>query len=229
MAVSGFKGFGWILCGVILSPGFYLVSSKVAAERGRLERVERAIIDARHDMRTLETEFDTRANFAQLERWNGDLLALAAPRPEQFASADASLAALHVGDGNGAKTQTAALIVPSASPPMIQADAAALPAAGPTPTSAARRSASPLPVVQTAAAPAMVGRPTMVARPTMAVSAPVATAVVAPRRMVPSPRIAGAKIQAVAMLDTSMIRGKLLDDRTMGDLVSRARAEAVKR
>ena len=217
MAVSGFKGVGWILCGVILSPGFYLVSSKVATERGRLEAVERAIVNAQRDMRALETEFDTRANFAQLERWNGDLLALSAPRPEQYASADASLAALHIGGGeDGAKLQTAALIVPSApAAPVAVAVAAVTP-----PVAAAPR---------TVTASAARATPPVVSRPTLAVSAPVATAVVAPRRTIPAPRIAGAKVQAVAMLDPRMMQRKLLDDRTMGDLVSRARAEAVTR
>ena len=221
MAVSGFKGFGWILCGVILSPGFYLVSSKVAAERGRLESVERAIVNAHHDMRTLETEFDTRANFAQLERWNGDLLALSAPRPEQYASADASLAALHVGGEDGATTQTAALIVPSAPAPVAQTVVvAALPVAAP----AVRRAAPAESSVRAAAAAA----PATVSRPTLAVSSPVATALVAPRRAAPA-KVGGAKVQAVAMLDTGMMGRKLLDDRTMGDLMSRARAEAVTR
>lgn len=248
MAVSGFKGFGWILCGVILSPGFYLVSSKVAAERGRLEAVDRAIVGARHDIRALETEFETRSNFAQLERWNGDVLALSAPRPEQYASGDASLASLRMPDLGDAKVQTAALIVPSAPAPApapaltpAPAPASALAQApasiAPTRVAAATpmtKVVAPVPAretsrdrqatqVRTATAVRVPSATPTLTRPTLAVSSPVATAAVAPRRPV------AARPQAVAMLDSGMTRGKLLDERTLGDLASSARAEARRR
>ena len=113
MAVAGFKGFGWLLCGVIVSPGLYLVTSSVAAERGRVEAVERAIIAAQRDIRDLETEFQTRANFAQLERWNGDVLALASPRPEQYAHGEEALASLNPGGMLSDAPQVAALVVPA--------------------------------------------------------------------------------------------------------------------
>jgi hypothetical protein len=113
MAVAGFKGFGWLLCGVVVSPGLYLVTSSVAAERGRVEAVERAIVAAQGDIRDLETEFQTRANFAQLERWNGDVLALASPRPEQYADGEEALASLNPGGMLTDNPQVAALVVPA--------------------------------------------------------------------------------------------------------------------
>ncbi|MES2338127.1 MAG: hypothetical protein V4537_08535 [Pseudomonadota bacterium] len=111
MAVGGFKGFGWLLCFATVSPACYMVSSQVAAERGRVEAVEQAILDAQRDIRGLETEFDTRANLAQLERWNGDVLALSAPRPDQYLASDTALAALRPVHG---EYQHASLVVPSA-------------------------------------------------------------------------------------------------------------------
>ena len=111
MAVSSFKGFGWLLCFATVSPACYMVSSQVAAERGRVEAVEQAILDARRDIRGLETEFDTRANLAQLERWNGDVLSLSAPRPEQYLRSDAALSGLQPMRGG---QQYASLVVPSA-------------------------------------------------------------------------------------------------------------------
>lgn len=117
MAVGGFKGFGWILGLAIVSPACYMVSSMVAAERGRVESVERAILRAHHDIRILETEFQTRANLAQLERWNGEVLALSAPRPDQYIGSDRSLASLRpFGDR---AVRYASLVVPSAPPEAI--------------------------------------------------------------------------------------------------------------
>ena len=111
MAVSGFKGFGWLLCFATVSPACYMVSSQVAAERGRVEAVEGAILDAKRDIRALETEFDTRANLAQLERWNGEVLSLSAPRADQYLSSDAVLTSLRPREGG---MQYASLVVPSA-------------------------------------------------------------------------------------------------------------------
>jgi hypothetical protein len=65
------KGLGWFGGCVVVTLGFYLVSLQVAAERKRLEQVDTRIRVAVRDIRALETEFDTRANLAQLERWNG--------------------------------------------------------------------------------------------------------------------------------------------------------------
>ena len=110
MAVSGFKGFGWLLGIAVVSPACYMVSSQVAAERGRVEAVESAILDAKRDIRGLETEFDTRANLAQLERWNGDVLSLSAPRPDQYLRSANALASFERGEG----PQYASLVVPSA-------------------------------------------------------------------------------------------------------------------
>jgi hypothetical protein len=127
MAAIGFKGFGWILSLATVAPSCYLVSSAVAAERGRVEAVDRAIIQAKRDIRGLETEFGTRANLAQLEQWNGDLLALAAPRPDQYVAGEAQVASLGV--GASAELKQAALIVPAGVPQPVPAVAEAMPAA----------------------------------------------------------------------------------------------------
>ena len=94
VVVHRFRWFGWfVLCvGVIL--GCYLMSSRVAAERNKLADVERAIASTQRDIRALETEFDTRANLAQLQRWNGDTLKLSAPTAAQYMRDDAQLAML---------------------------------------------------------------------------------------------------------------------------------------
>lgn len=125
VVVSRFRWFGWfVLCvGVIL--GCYLMSSRVAAERNKLADVERAIARTERDIRALETEFDTRANLAQLQRWNGDTLKLSAPTAAQYVRDDAQLAALVDAPGGGGM-QTAAAVIPSA--PVAPAVIATIPA-----------------------------------------------------------------------------------------------------
>ena len=89
------KGLGWFGGVVIVSLGFYLVSLQVAAERKRLEQVNVRIGLAQRDIRALETEFDVRSNLTQLERWNGDTLALASPTAGQFVHDEGQLASIN--------------------------------------------------------------------------------------------------------------------------------------
>lgn len=109
VVVTRFRWFGWfVLCvGVVL--GCYLMSSQVAAERNKLAEVERAINRTQRDIRALETEFDTRSNLAQLQRWNGDTLKLSAPTAAQYLRNDSQLATL-----DQPQAQTAAAVIPSA-------------------------------------------------------------------------------------------------------------------
>ena len=242
MAAFGFKTLGWCLCVAVVAPAFYLVTSQVAAERSRVESVERAIVKARNDIRVLETEFDTRANLAQLERWNGDVLSLAAPRAEQFVGGEAMLAQLP-GRTPGDDVQFASYVVPSAgvvltAATMAQAEAdaaAAKVAAEAVTTRAPVATASAASTKPAAAAPVAVAR-TQPA-PRKAAAAPVAVASAAPavRKPAAAPvrtaglvtaapsRPAERKAQAVAMLDQT-----LLSDRTLRDLARGARQEAVK-
>ena len=93
-AMYRLKGLGWLASCAMVAIGFYLVSSQVAAERKKLEQIDRKIVSAQRDIRALETEFDVRANLAQLERWNGDTLALTVPTAQQFVADEAALASL---------------------------------------------------------------------------------------------------------------------------------------
>ncbi|MFL0412608.1 hypothetical protein [uncultured Sphingomonas sp.] len=207
------KGLGWFGGVVIVSLSFYLVSLQVAAERKRLAQVDAKISAAERDIRALETEFDVRANLAQLERWNGDTLALVAPTAQQFVRDEAQLAAISFTPGGAAPIaegaiQTAQLIVPSR--PIDSAPAAI------TETPAAAAAAK---LVQVAAKPgeprpATVQLASAVTKPVR----PAAIKVAAARGDEPVATIR--KANAVAMLDKS-----LLSDRTLGDLLSGARTE----
>ena len=156
MGAFGFGTLGKLVAIGVMAPAFYLVISQGAAERGRVEAVERSIVQARKDIRALETEFDTRANMAQLERWNGDVLALAAPRAEQYVGGEHQLASLP-GRTEGGNVALA-YVVPSApmelAPPAPEPALAAVePVAAPTPAKAGPvRTVKPVGPVQTAKA-----------------------------------------------------------------------------
>jgi hypothetical protein len=141
MAVNRFEGLGWFVCGVIVAPACYLVNSHGAAEQAKLQAARMAIVEAQKDIRQLETEFNTRANMAQLERWNGDVLALAAPAPQQFLAGETALASLDQPAG-GAEVQVAALVVPTGASPVQPAVAVVAPA--PRPVQGASNGAAPV-------------------------------------------------------------------------------------
>ncbi len=221
------KGVGWFGGCVAVVLGFYLVSLQVAAERKKLEAVNGQIRSAQRDIRALETEFDTRGNLAQLERWNGDTLALSAPTAGQFVVSEAALAALDVNSLRADGVQTAALLVPSGAGSVVS-------------TSIVPVTAAPV-VVKLA--PVQMAQVTAPRAMNVAIQAASKTALkpVVIRASVSTPRSAEAALvraakterlaavakvrpQAVAMLDR-----KLLSDTTLGDIMSGARSESRKR
>lgn len=182
MGTFGFGTLGKLVAVGVMAPAFYLVISQGAAERGRVEAVERSIVQARKDIRALETEFDTRANMAQLERWNGDVLSLAAPRAEQYVGGEHQLASLP-GRTEGGNVALA-YVVPSA--PMEMA------AAIPEPTLAA---------TAVTAAPVVASAKTEKAKSVVKPVGAVRTAAVVP-----------AKARAVAMLDRTLLSDATMAD-----------------
>ncbi len=212
------KGIGWFGSCVAVVLGFYLVSLQVAAERKKLDDVNARIQTAERDIRALETEFDTRANLVQLEKWNGDTLALTAPIAGQFVGDEAQLASLDVtrGPPTGA-VQTAALLVPSQPAPVVP-----LPDAAPTQTAAAAKPNAPAPVVRLA----------KVDLPKPQVVKAVSERVVATKTPKPAPiatvrtaaAVAKVRPEAVAMLDR-----QLLSDTTLGDILKGAKSESRRR
>ena len=93
-----FKALGWIALVAIAATLLYLISLKVAAERGKVEAVDRQIAETERQMRQLQTELGTRASMRQLEKWNGEVLSLSAPKAKQFARDGATLVALNLDD-----------------------------------------------------------------------------------------------------------------------------------
>ncbi len=202
------KGLGWFGGCVIVTLGFYLVSLQVAAERKRLEQVDAKIVSAERDVRALETEFDTRANLVQLERWNGDTLSLVAPTAGQFVRSEAQLASISFDGGSSQPAlQTAALVVPAFTP-----QAPTVPSVV-TPVAVASIVTTKVALVAPArrAAPVAMAAASKVTEPVKSAATIVAS--------IAKP-VATRKAQAVAMLDRT-----LLSDSTLGDLLSGARSE----
>jgi hypothetical protein len=115
MLAYAWKSLGWFTAIVAVALGFLLVPLQVAAERKTLDKTTAQIAAAHRDIRALETEFDTRANLAQLEQWNGDTLRLTAPVAGQYLTDEAALASLDLrhAEPGAPGVQMASLVVPS--------------------------------------------------------------------------------------------------------------------
>jgi hypothetical protein len=203
MIAFAWKMLAWFGVGVVVALSVLIVPLHVAAERKKLDGTTRDIVQAERDIRALETEFETRANIAQLERWNGDTLRLASPVAAQYVRDEAALAALDfnapLGTAGG-DVRMAAAIVPS------QLSAPTIAVSAPAPAATTTATAAPMVTVRVAAVTAA-----------------------APRGVAPSPavktgsstRLRPVRSQAVAMLDR-----KLLSDSVIGGIVSSASAES---
>ncbi|MEO5640936.1 MAG: hypothetical protein ABIQ98_04120 [Sphingomicrobium sp.] len=94
MSARSFRPVMSVATVAVAALGCYLVSLRVAAERAGLEEVESRIVLAQRDIRTLQTEIGTRGRLEQLERWNVRVLALSAPKADQFVDGGYQLARL---------------------------------------------------------------------------------------------------------------------------------------
>ena len=72
--------------------GFYTLSLHVSAERGEADRLRARIASDLKDIRALEAELRTRARLPVLQKWNDDVLAMAAPSAKQFVDSPVQLA-----------------------------------------------------------------------------------------------------------------------------------------
>lgn len=70
----------------------YLVSIRVAGERLAIVAVDHKMARDTADIRLLRAELRTRSRLPELQRWNTQVLALAAPRAEQMMSSPLMLA-----------------------------------------------------------------------------------------------------------------------------------------
>jgi hypothetical protein len=92
MIMSRFRSMGLAAGAAASVLSCYMVSLRVARERGEVQRIEQQIADAHRDIRDLATELGTRGRMRQLERWNSDVLALSAPGATQYLNGAVELA-----------------------------------------------------------------------------------------------------------------------------------------
>ncbi len=113
MITQRFRPVVWVVGVAVATTALYLVSLRVATERGRLEAIDRQIASTHREIRQLQTELGTRASLRQLEKWNGEALALSAPDANQFLPGERSLATLK-GDHVGGNTAPPPVMVAAA-------------------------------------------------------------------------------------------------------------------
>lgn len=117
MIAQRMRPIGWVAGVAAAALSFYLVSLQVAAERTALEGVERRIVQTQRQIRHLETEFSARASLRQLEAYNQDVLALAAPKVDQYLANEVQLASYVPGEGMPKPAAATALASVQATPP----------------------------------------------------------------------------------------------------------------
>lgn len=116
MIAQRMRPIGWVAGVAAAALSLYLVSLKVASERAALEGVERQISITQRQIRHLETEFSARASLRQLEAYNQDVLALAAPKAEQYLTGEVQLASYSPADGGDIGKPAAGTALASAEP-----------------------------------------------------------------------------------------------------------------
>jgi pyruvate/2-oxoglutarate dehydrogenase complex dihydrolipoamide acyltransferase (E2) component len=156
MMPRGFKPVGWVAAvgGAALS--CYMLSLNVAAERAEVVKLEREILLAKQDIRTLQTELGTRGRLQQLEHWNAEVLALSAPTSAQFLDDAVTLARFEQRDKTieeKAKVQMASMETAPKAAPQVQVAAPAVRKLAPVDyaAAAARVAAQPQPMIRQAA------------------------------------------------------------------------------
>ncbi|MCE7795869.1 colicin transporter [Sphingobium sufflavum] len=242
IAIKRLKNILWILIVAFGALTAYLISLRVATERNAVQALDGKIFHVRADIRYLETEFESRANMRQLEKWNSADYRYGAPQAAQYLPDERALASL-----DGVKSNGEIYVAPPVM--MAMADSAA-----PVTEAVAQRTQSPAneqirdddsmlrvasakvqaPVAAAMSVSAPVSAPVREAaqggqrkattRPDAARAAPVRTAqasVPAATASRPAPDPVARKAARMALLDA-----QLLDDRTLRDLGAKAAVES---
>lgn len=178
MITQRFRPVFWVAGVAVAATGLYLVSLRVATERGRLEAIDRQIAQTHREIRQLQTELGTRASLRQLEKWNGEALTLSSPVSNQFLRSEAGLAKVDPAALRNAGPKSPGDALP---PIMVAAAVKEVPVEPPAPVAAVT---APAPILNRADKVAMLDR---------ALLAPVPLA-----KLAPTPKIEAAKPKAEA-------------------------------
>lgn len=229
MIARRFRPVVWVVGCAFAATALYTVSLSVAAERARLEKVDRQIANTQNEIRQLQTELGTRASLRQLERWNSEVLALGAPKAGQFRATETALQTLDGGILPASVGAPAPVMVAAATAPAPAPANMTQPAAGPVQTAQVAQGAKPV-AAASKSAPSAAKPAAAPAKPVALASADVrpariaATSKSAAKATAPKPAAAKsepAKPQRFAMLDR-----KLVDQRTFSEILVRAASES---
>ncbi len=246
MIARSFRPVGWVAAVGAAALGCYMLSLRVAAERADLDRLDARIVAASQEIRSLQTELGTRGRMQQLEEWNNEVLALAAPVSGQFVEGGVSLARFDIrqpqiapeAELRLASAEAPAAAAPAAPRPAVAASvpqaavAAPAPAAPAAPPPLVRRASAAVPPAPPAVAPPKGTVPGRAQPPVRTAAAPAPTpvrAAAAPERS----RAAPPPVRTAVVTERSRAApaaaprraAGLLDERTMRDLSSASRAE----
>ncbi len=94
MIAQRFRPVAWVAGVATAATMLYMISAQVAAERSRLEAVDQQIADTKDEIRQLQTEMGARASLRQLERWNGEVLALSSPSARQYVDGEEGISSI---------------------------------------------------------------------------------------------------------------------------------------
>jgi hypothetical protein len=81
---TSFKSAAMVAAAMASAMGCYTISLRASAERAGIDAARQRIARDTADIRLLQAELRTRARLPELQRWNEQVLALAAPRAEQL-------------------------------------------------------------------------------------------------------------------------------------------------
>lgn len=204
MIARRMRPIGWVAGVACAALSFYLVSLQVATERTALESTERRIAVTQRQIRQLETEFSARASLRQLESYNNAVLALGAPKVQQYLTDEVQLASYSPADGGDIGR-------PAASTALASAQATPAPTARPSFKAAVVSDAKieGAPVIPAAKLPPLIQTVAMI----QPIEAPAPSSLTASR-----PKLAAkpAESRKVAVLDAT----------SLGDIARRAAKEA---
>jgi hypothetical protein len=223
MIARGFKPVGWVAAVGAAALSCYMLSLRVAAERADLTSLQRRIVATQQQIRTLQTELGTRGRLQQLEQWNEEVLALAAPSSGQYLHSNVELARFSAPRTSplDSPAEVRMASAPAASAPAPAPAAPAMPA--PQRAVADARSVAPPPPLER---PIVQRASLTVARPPAQASeagpAPQPTAAAEVRPTAAAARLPRARVAAAATPDRHR---PLLDSRIVRELGSAARAE----
>lgn len=251
MIANGFKPVAWVAAVGAAALGCYMLSLRVASERADLASLDHRIVATQQQIRALQTELGTRGRLQQLEQWNDQVLALSAPVSGQYLQSNVQLARFSTTQpqplDNAAEVRMASAEVPAApapgatatpapqhavadraivtappavAQPMVQRASLTIP---PQPAEALARAPEHTPAAATAtrrpAATAARATP-----PRVPAATPVRVAVAEPRAAPQRERSATAQARTREAAPQSR-SGSLLDERTLRELGTAARAE----